>query len=101
MELIPAGTWLSSIHPSLAGYEKAFIEYGYEDTQMLSAATPEDLANDFNEMGMKKKPSQAYFEGFERTQQRLFHLFRLANVRAFGAQDPRYRYTRIEIRCQD
>lgn len=54
MELIPAGTWLSSIHPSLAGYEKAFIEYGYEDTQMLSAATPEDLANDFNEMGMKK-----------------------------------------------
>lgn len=54
MELTSVAQWLSSIHPTLAAYEQAFVEFGYEDTQMLTAAKLEDLTSDLTEMGVKK-----------------------------------------------
>ena len=50
MTSIGTSTWLVSIHSSFAEYEKSFIEFGYEDSALLSAVTEQEFANDLEEM---------------------------------------------------
>jgi hypothetical protein len=53
-----------SIHSSFAEYEKSFIEFGYEDSALLSAVTEQEFANDLEEMGVKKNHRRLILKAF-------------------------------------
>jgi hypothetical protein len=56
----PIAEWLVSVNPHLGRYAQAFIEYGYDDTDLLMEATEEDIEEAVDELEMKKGHRRAF-----------------------------------------
>jgi hypothetical protein len=71
---LPIEDWLIIVDPHLQSYAKAFAEYGFEDTDMLTGATKVDLEEAFEELKVKpfhrKLIKKAFLELQARRQRR-------------------------------
>ena len=53
---MPIRAWLVSVNANLGKYAEAFAQYGYEDTDLLKDADADELAEAFDELGVRAKP---------------------------------------------
>jgi hypothetical protein len=51
---VAIGEWLEGINPTLSKYTSDFVEYGYDNHEMIMAQKLEDIAESLAELKLKK-----------------------------------------------